>query len=62
MCLFKADGEETHVDLIAWLQPARRVPAGLILWIERLILLGGARNFLDACEQAPAAAGGAGAT
>lgn len=41
----------TVVELATQLQPAHRVPARLLLFVERLALLGGARAFLEACER-----------
>ncbi len=41
----------TVVDLAIYLKPARRVPARLLLAVERLAILGGTRAFLKACEQ-----------
>jgi hypothetical protein len=42
--------ESTEVELATWLQPARPVPAGLILLVERIVLLQGVREFLETCE------------
>ena len=58
VCLFQpvspeaADGgrEATRVELATWLQPARPVPMRLLLYVERVTLLQGARRFLKACE------------
>jgi len=50
VCLMQPEGEQTAVELATWLKPAVRVPGGLILWVERVVLLHGIRNFLETCE------------
>lgn len=41
----------TTVELTTWLKPARPVPMGLLLMVERMALLQGVREFLKACAQ-----------
>ena len=41
----------TGVELATWLKPARPVPMGLVLLVERMTLLRGVRSFLEACER-----------
>ena len=48
---FTPSAEGTAVDLATCLKPARRAPARLLLAVERLALLGGARAFFASCEQ-----------
>lgn len=43
--------EKTAMELATWLKPARPVPAGLILFVERMTLLQGVKEFLESCEQ-----------
>jgi len=50
VCLFRSERTQTSVELATWLKPAVRVPAGLVLWVERVTLLEGIRHFLEACE------------
>lgn len=46
-----ADGRPaTALELSTWLKPARPVPAGLLLAVERMVLLQGARGFLETCR------------
>ena len=40
----------TSVDLSTWLDPARPVPLRMLLMVERMALLQGARKFLEACD------------
>jgi hypothetical protein len=40
----------TVVELSTWLRPARPVPVKLLLLVERMSLLQGARRFLESCE------------
>lgn len=49
------DASHTEVDLATWLSPPTRVPRGLVMWAQRVAIFGGIRNFLKACEPAPAA-------
>ncbi len=42
---------ETDVELSTWLQPARPVPARLLLLVQRMTFLRGVRGFLESCEQ-----------
>lgn len=42
----------TVMELITWLQPARPVPQGLLLSVERMTMLRGVRDFLKACDRA----------
>jgi hypothetical protein len=51
VCLMRPDGEQTWVELATWLKPAVRVPSGLVLWAERVVLLKGVRSFLESCER-----------
>lgn len=51
VCLMRAEGLQTHVELSTWLSPATRVPSGLVLSVERMVMLQGIREFLQACEQ-----------
>ena len=41
----------TDVELVTWLKPSRPVPMGLLLIVERMTLLQGARAFLESCDQ-----------
>jgi hypothetical protein len=51
LCRFEEDEErKTTVELATWVQPARPVPLRLLLVVERMMLLKGVREFLDACE------------
>ncbi len=50
---------QTSVEFITWLKPAMRIPAGLVLWVERLVMLKGVRKFLETCRRPPATDGGA---
>jgi len=52
LCRMSPAGEQTRVELATWLRPAVRVPPGLILWVERVAMLRGIREFLKDCEQA----------
>ena len=40
----------TTVELSTWLKPSRPIPLGLVLLVERMTLLSGAKNFLQDCE------------
>lgn len=51
-CRMRPEGGQTQVELATWLRPAVRVPTGLILWVERAVMLKGIRGFLEACERA----------
>ena len=52
-----ASSDATTVTLATWFHPAVRVPSGLILYAERVVLVHGIRAFLTTCEaQASAAA------
>lgn len=46
-----AEQPSTTVEIATWLKPARPVPMRLLLFVERVTLLQGARRFLEACEQ-----------
>lgn len=50
VCRISPEGGQTRVELATWLKPAVRVPTGLILWVERAVMLKGIREFLEACE------------
>lgn len=41
----------TTVELTTWLKPSRPVPMGLLLTVERIALLHGVREFLEACDR-----------
>lgn len=41
----------TTMELTTWLQPARPVPQGLLLAVQRMTMLRGARDFLKACDK-----------
>lgn len=41
----------TQMELATWLQPARRVPMGLLLYVQRVTFLESARSFLKQCRQ-----------
>jgi len=51
VCLMRQEPNHTQVELATWLKPAVRLPSGLILSVERIVLLRGIRNFLETCEQ-----------
>ncbi len=55
VCLMQQEGTKTRVDLATWLKPAFSVPGGLVLWVERVVLLRGIRKFLETCEHASSA-------
>lgn len=40
----------TAVELSTWLKPARPVPLGLLLMVERMTFLQGVREFLEDCD------------
>ena len=40
----------TSVDLATWLDPAKPVPLRILLAVERMAMLQGARKFLEACD------------
>ena len=40
----------TGVELSTWLKPARPVPMGLLLIVERITMLRGVKGFLESCE------------
>ena len=50
VCVFE-ESPGTSVELATWLQPARPVPMGLLLLVERMALLQGARQFLLQCDR-----------
>lgn len=62
LCLFEpsaapagaAAEPSTTVELATWLKPNRPVPMRLLLLVERMTLLQGARRFLEACSLQPA--------
>ena len=41
----------TALELSTWFKPARPVPAGLILMAQRIVMLRGARTFLESCAR-----------
>ena len=43
----------TIVELATWFKPARPIPTGLVLLIERMTFLQGVKEFLESCEQPP---------
>lgn len=43
----------TEVDLSTWLVPAKPIPLRLLLAVERMAMLQGAKRFLEAAEQPP---------
>ena len=45
-----APKESTTVRLSTWFHPAVRVPSGLVLYAERVVLLHGIRAFLKTCD------------
>jgi hypothetical protein len=45
-----AEHDQTRVEMATWLKPAVRVPSGLVLWVERGVMLKGIRNFLETCR------------
>ena len=50
--LLKPDGpQSTQLELVTWLRPGVRLPQGLILGVERMVLLQGIRHFISACEE-----------
>ena len=56
VCTFTDDADATgrratRVDLSTWVQPARRVPIGLILVAERMMFLSAAEEFLATCAR-----------
>ena len=46
----RRSGSATTVELSTWLKPSRPIPLGLVLLVERMTLLSGAKNFLQDCE------------
>jgi len=65
VCVFEASAmrqgsasqeEETTIELSTWLKPARPIPMGWLLFVERMTMLNGIRKFLASCEahRAPA--------
>ncbi len=56
VCLFTPEGGGTRVELATRLQPAVRIPAGLVLSIERMVMLRSIREFLETCEHREPAA------
>lgn len=52
LCTFqeRAAAQTTDVELSTWLKPARPVPMRLLLIVERMTLLQGAKSFLKSCE------------
>ena len=51
VALYTPEGTGTAVELSTWLQPAQPVPARLLLGVERIALLQGAREFLEDCDK-----------
>ena len=50
---------ETSIELSTWFNPSRPVPAGLLLFAERMTLLQGVKEFLKTCDaQGSKSAGG----
>ena len=54
VCVFE-ESTGTSVELATWLKPAHPVPMGLLLVVERIALLHGAREFLIQCDRNSAA-------
>lgn len=58
VCVFEASApaqgsmsqEETTVALSTWLKPARPIPSGLLLLVERMTMLNGIKSFLASCD------------
>ncbi len=55
LCVFEEtrggpDGPRTPIELATWFKPSRPIPTGLLLTVERMTLLRGVREFLNACE------------
>ena len=48
----------TDVQMATWLKPAVRIPSGLVIMVERIVLLKGIRKFLHVCRAASAGASG----
>lgn len=53
VCLMEPAEQGTAVELATWLKPAAAVPKGLVLSVERMLMLKGIREFVQTCEQAP---------
>ena len=51
VALYAPEGTGTVVELSTWLKPAHPVPARLLLGVERIALLQGAREFLEDCDR-----------
>lgn len=51
VCLFAPEGGGTRVELSTRLKPAVHIPPGLVLSIERMVMLRSIREFLETCEQ-----------
>lgn len=53
VCTFdpSPDGASTAVMLATWLKPARPIPMRLLLMVERMSMLQGARKFLEGIDQ-----------
>ena len=51
LCRFDEAGPGTEVELATWLKPARPVPLGLLLVVERATMLHGLKEFLRVCER-----------
>ena len=51
VAVYAPEGTGTTVELSTWLQTAHPVPAGLLLGVERIALLQGAREFLEDCDR-----------
>jgi hypothetical protein len=50
------DGQGTRGEVLTWFQPARPLPQGLVLTVQRMVLLQGVREFMAACDDAAAPA------
>ncbi len=55
VCLLQPAGSGTRVDVATCFQPVVRVPSGLVLLTERMVILPGIRDFLKTCEHAAGA-------
>ena len=51
IALYTPQERGTAVELSTWLKTAAPVPAGLLLGVERMALLQGAREFLEDCDR-----------
>ena len=53
VCRLRPDGEGTRLEVATLVKPAVRVPFGLLVLAERVVILQGVRDFLKLCEAAP---------